>query len=93
MNTIKSLIYALLMALLIKYSVIEAYNVPTGSMEDTILVGHLPLMSKLTSRLVAGDEEETVVHFKPGAVACLERGKNGGGWTVQWFVRPELLGG
>ena len=49
-------------------------------------------MSKMVSRLVTGDEEETVVHFKPGSVACLERGENGGGWTVQWFLRPELLG-
>ena len=61
--------------------------------EDTIVVGHLPFMSKLTSLLVTGNEHETVVHFKPGAVACLERGEAGGGWTVQWFVRPELLGG
>lgn len=61
--------------------------------EDTIVVGHLPFLSKLVSRLVTGDEDETVVHFKPGAVACLERGENGGGWTVQWFLRPELLEG
>ncbi len=64
-----------------------------GWTEDTIVVGHLPFMSKLTSKLVTGNEDETVVHFKPGAVACLERGENGGGWTVQWFIRPELLGG
>ncbi len=61
--------------------------------EDTIIVGHLPFMSKLASRLLTGDEDETVVHFTPGSVACLERGENGGGWTVSWFVRPELLGG
>lgn len=64
-----------------------------GWTEDTIVVGHLPFMSKLTSKLVTGNEDETVVHFTPGAVACLERGENGDGWTVQWFVRPELLGG
>ncbi len=63
-----------------------------GWTEDTIIVGHLPFMSKMAARLVTGDEDETVVHFKPGSVACLERGENGGGWTVQWFVRPELLG-
>jgi len=60
--------------------------------EDTIVVGHLPFMSKLVSRLTTGSEDETVVHFKPGTVACLERGENGGGWTVSWFIRPELLG-
>jgi|TARA_B100001971_G_C17748411_1_gene314191 phosphohistidine phosphatase len=64
-----------------------------GWTEDTIIVGHLPFMSKLASRLVTGNEDETVVHFKPGSVACIERGENGGGWTVQWFLRPELLGG
>ncbi len=45
-NTLKSLVIALIGALLIKYSVIEAYNVPTGSMEDTILVGDFLLANK-----------------------------------------------
>jgi signal peptidase I len=42
----KSLAIALAGALLIKFSVIEAYNVPTGSMEDTILVGDFLLANK-----------------------------------------------
>ena len=63
-----------------------------GWTEDIIVVGHLPFMSKMVSRLVTGNEDETVVHFKPGSVARLERGENGGGWTVTWFLRPELLG-
>ena len=70
----------------------ELFAAIDGWTDDTIVVGHLPFMSKMVSRLVTGDEEETVVHFKPGSVACLERGENGGGWTVQWFLRPELLG-
>jgi signal peptidase I len=45
-STVKSLAIALAGALLIKYSVIEAYNVPTGSMEDTILVGDFLLANK-----------------------------------------------
>jgi signal peptidase I len=45
-STIKSLAIALAGALLMKYSVIEAYNVPTGSMEDTILVGDFLLANK-----------------------------------------------
>ncbi len=70
----------------------EFFSIIDEWTEDTILVGHLPFMSKLVSRLTTGDEEETVVHFKPGSVACLERGENGGGWTISWFIRPELLG-
>jgi len=61
--------------------------------EDTMIVGHLPHLSKLVSRLVVGSEGNTVVHFTPGTVVCLERGENGGGWTVTWAVRPELMGG
>lgn len=46
LGTFKSLIFAFIMALVIKHSVIEAYNVPTSSMEDTILVGDFLLANK-----------------------------------------------
>ncbi len=71
----------------------EVFEAIDGWTEDTIVVGHLPFMSKLVSRLVTGNENETVVHFKPGSIACLERGENGSGWTVNWHLRPELLVG
>ena len=60
---------------------------------DRMIVGHLPFLSRLVSRLICGDEEETIVHFKPGTVVALERGENGDGWSIMWVVRPELLGG
>lgn len=71
----------------------EVFEAIDGWTEDTIVVGHLPFMSKLVSRLVTGNENETVMHFKPGSIACLERGENGSGWTVNWHLRPELLVG
>ena len=61
--------------------------------EDTMLVGHLPHLARLAGLLLTGDTDETVVHFQPGTVVCLERGENGDGWIVTWAVRPELLGG
>ena len=60
--------------------------------EDTMLVGHLPHLSRLADLLLTGDTSETIVRFQPGTVVCLERGESGGGWTVTWAVRPELLG-
>ena len=71
-------------------TVAEAVN---GWTEDTMIVGHLPHLARLTALLVTGDPDETVTHFQPGTVVCVERGENGGGWTVAWAVRPELLGG
>ncbi len=60
--------------------------------EDAMLVGHLPFMGRLASRLLSGAEQADAVAFRPGSVACLERGA-GGGWTLAWMIRPELLAG
>jgi phosphohistidine phosphatase len=58
--------------------------------DDTMVVGHLPLLGKLVSRLVTGNKEPALVTFVPGTVVCLERGESGS-WTVAWMVGPELL--
>ena len=60
--------------------------------EDTVVVGHLPFMGRMVARLVTGNEDASVVHYMPGTVVCLERGGNGGGWSIVWMLRPELLG-
>jgi phosphohistidine phosphatase len=58
--------------------------------EDTILVGHLPFMARLASRLVAGREDASLVAFEPGSVVCLLR-TDQRAWTVAWMLRPGLL--
>jgi phosphohistidine phosphatase len=58
--------------------------------QDTMLVGHLPFMGKLASWLLSGTEQADAVSFRPGSVACLERGAEGS-WTLAWMIRPELL--
>jgi signal peptidase I len=42
----KSLFYAFIVAMLIKMTLLEAYRVPTGSMETTILVGDFLLVNR-----------------------------------------------
>lgn len=59
---------------------------------DTMAVGHLPFMGRMVSRLVAGSEAGGIVDFTPGSVVCVEREQAGGGWTIAWMVRPDLLG-
>ena len=73
-------------------SVEVAVDLIAGWSADTMVVGHLPFMDRLASRLVAGSEEANVAAFQPGTVACLERADDGG-WALAWMVRPELLGG
>jgi phosphohistidine phosphatase len=57
--------------------------------EDTLVVGHLPFMSRLVSLLVLNDEQCELVSFLPGAVACLERIDHDR-WVLAWMLRPEL---
>jgi len=54
-----------------------------------MLVGHLPLMSRLTGLLVAGDPEREVVRFQNAGVVCLREYE--GQWSVEWMVVPSLV--
>jgi phosphohistidine phosphatase len=58
--------------------------------QDVMLVGHLPFMARLASRLVVGRDDAGVVAFQPGSVLCLENADERR-WTIAWIVRPELL--
>jgi phosphohistidine phosphatase len=60
--------------------------------QDAVLVGHLPFMARLASRLLAGREDAGVVAFLPGTILCLERTEQQR-WTIAWMIRPELVGG
>jgi phosphohistidine phosphatase len=59
--------------------------------EDTLVVGHLPFMSRLVALLVAGDSEHELVHYSPGSIVCLER-DNTDRWVISWMLSPGLLG-
>ena len=44
---VKALIFAIFIAFIIKTSIVEAYGIPSGSMEDTLLIGDLIVSNKL----------------------------------------------
>lgn len=58
--------------------------------EESLVVGHLPFMSKAVCLLLTGDEEHAAVDFRPGSLVCLEREADGP-WGLAWMVRPELF--
>jgi phosphohistidine phosphatase len=58
--------------------------------DDVMLVGHLPFMGRLASRLVTKSDDRDIVTFRPGSLVCLER-TGEGSWTLIWMIRPELL--
>lgn len=57
--------------------------------QDAMLVGHLPFMASLVTRLVGGDVSNPVVAYQPGSVVGLER--KDGNWQVCLMVRPEQI--
>jgi phosphohistidine phosphatase len=59
--------------------------------EDTLVVGHQPFMSRLTSRLVLGAEQPVIVDFTPATAVCLARRPVTRAWFLAWVLAPELL--
>ncbi len=62
-----------------------------SSEEDTMVVGHLPHLSKLAALLLCRDDTKIIVKFQMGGILCLEKG-DGGFWSVAWMVVPQLIG-
>jgi phosphohistidine phosphatase len=58
--------------------------------ESVMIVGHLPHLSRLASRLLGNDPERVLLKFQMGGVVKLERDADGG-WTVSWMLMPDLL--
>ncbi len=56
---------------------------------DPVIVGHLPHLDRLASKLVAKDETKQVVNFQKGGVVCLEGEEEE--FSVKWVMLPELL--
>jgi len=58
--------------------------------ENMLLVSHMPLVGRLVNRLVGGAEDNVIVAFLPGSIACLERDQDQC-WVIDWFLRPEIV--
>ena len=59
---------------------------------DLMIVGHLPYLGNLASKLLAGSEDAVRFHFAPAAAVCLEFDAQNG-WRLNWLVTPDMLGG
>jgi phosphohistidine phosphatase len=60
------------------------------TVDDLMLVGHMPHVSKLASLLLAHDAGLSIVQFHNAGIVCLERDIDHI-WRVDWMVIPEIL--
>lgn len=64
----------------------ERLNDQTG---DTMLVGHMPHLSRLASHLLCGDPDAGLVDFANGGVVCLREEDDH--WALRWSIPPSLV--
>ena len=58
--------------------------------ENTMLVGHLPHLGKLSMLLICGNREKDIIDFEMGCIVCLKRSVDGN-WTVDWIIKPGMV--
>lgn len=64
----------------------------TGSSVNLILVGHLPHLARLSSLLLSGDAEKSIINFHMAGVVCLKL-NDLGIWSLQWMITPQTIVG
>lgn len=56
---------------------------------DTMLVGHLPHLSRLASLLLTWNPEVQLLEFDVATAVCLEGAA--GNWLLKWMISPGIL--
>jgi len=57
--------------------------------DSALYVGHLPHLNILTSYLLTGDENKSLIHFQNSGVLCLESTQPD--YQVAWYLVPAQL--
>ena len=60
------------------------------SMENLMLVGHLPFMERLTAYLVTRSMERIVFRFQNGGILCLDHDPGASTWYIKWTLMPHI---
>ena len=58
--------------------------------DNTMFVGHLPFMEKLTSLLITGSIDLTVFKFQNSGIVCLDQNPDTGSWVIKWTLIPNI---
>jgi phosphohistidine phosphatase len=58
--------------------------------EDSMLVGHLPFMERLTAYLITGSFEKPVFKFQNSGIVCLDKDPATESWVIKWALMPYI---
>ncbi len=69
---------------------VQAFAATLTNADNTMYVGHLPFMERLTSYLVAGSIDLTVFKYQNGGIVCLEQSGDSETWFIKWTLMPNI---
>jgi len=57
---------------------------------DTMVVGHLPFLERLTSFLITGQQGPIVFKLQNGGILCLDQIENSDSPAIKWALMPRV---
>ena len=57
---------------------------------NTLVVGHLPFLERLTSFLITGQQDPVVFKLQNGGILCLDRIENQDAPAIKWALMPTV---
>jgi phosphohistidine phosphatase len=69
---------------------VAAFSKTLAAEDNTMLVGHLPFMERLTTYLILGATEPPVFKFQNGGIVCLDRMPDTRNWIIKWALMPHI---
>ncbi len=61
-----------------------------AAQQDTMIVSHMPFVSRLASLLLTGREFTETVAFRQGGILALSSSEENQ-WQIEWMVIPDIL--
>lgn len=59
--------------------------------ENTMLVGHLPFMERMTAFLITGSIDKPVFKFQNSGIVCLDKDPDTQAWVILWALLPNIV--
>jgi len=57
--------------------------------DKSMIIGHLPFMNHLTSLLITGDQNKSVIQFQNAGIICLDQDETNH-WFIKWTIMPVI---
>ena len=69
---------------------VKAFATSLDPDSNTMLVGHLPFMERMTAYLVTGSTDNIVFKFQNSGIVCLDKDPVSESWMIIWALMPNI---